>query len=143
MALLRFLVKVTHMSDLGSNIGPSSTRRRIATAVAAVGVVLVASQLARVWPRDVEVAYALDPSITEIDVDYLQEGKAVASARFKQLDAKTTVVRHTVRLQPGQYQAQITVYRASGPGVAHTRVLLVPTEGLTRFELKEATNRSE
>jgi hypothetical protein len=131
------------MSGLRSNIGPSSTKRRVATAVAVLGVILVGSQLARVWPRNVEVSYALDPGVIEVDVDYLQEGEAVASARFRQPDPKTTVVRHTVRLQPGEYQARITVYRSDGPGVEHARVLVIPAEGLTRFDLKEASTRSE
>ena len=74
------------MQDLGSNIGPSSTRRRIATVIALIGVLFVGSLLARVWPRSVEVAFALDPGVTKVDVDYLQEGEAVASARFKPPD---------------------------------------------------------
>jgi hypothetical protein len=131
------------MSDLGSNIGPSSTKRRIATLIALVGVIFVGSLLARVWPRDLQVAYSLDPGVTELQVDYLQEGQAVASARFKQPDAKTTVARHTVRLQPGKYEVRITVYGPDGRGVEHAKVLVVPAKGLTRFDLKEATARSE
>ncbi len=131
------------MSNFRSNIGSSSTRRRIATVIAIIGLVLVASQLARRWPRNVEVAYSLDPGVTEVDVDYLQEGGAVASARFRQPDAKTAVISHTVRLQPGEYQARIRVYRSDGQGIEHLRVLLVPSEGLTRFDLKEAPSRSE
>ena len=78
-----------------------------------------------------------------LDVDYLQEEEAAASARFKQQDPKTTLIRHAVRLQPGEYQARMTVYRSDGRGVEHQRVLLVPSEGLTRFDLKEATTRSQ
>ncbi len=100
------------------------------------------SQLAGVWPRNVDVAYTLDPGVTGIDVDYLQEGKAAASVRFRQPDAKTTLVRHTVRLEPGEYRARITVYRSDGGGVEHAKVLVVPTDGLTRFDLREATLRS-
>jgi hypothetical protein len=118
-------------------------RRRIATAISVVGIVLVGSHLARVWPRTVEVAYTLDPGIVAVDVDYLQDGEAAASARFRQPDAKTTAVRHTVRLQPGEYQARIAVYRADGPPIEHTRMLIVPADGLTRFDLKQSTIRSE
>jgi len=131
------------MLDLGSNIGPSSTKHRIATLIALIGVIFVGGSLARVWPRDVEVAYSLDPGVTDLDVDYLQEGQAVASTRFKQPDAKTTVARHTVRLQPGEYEVRITVYGPDGRGVEHAKMLIVPAEGLTRFDLKEATTRSE
>jgi len=118
-------------------------KRRIATLVAVIGALVVGNHLASIWPRDVEVAYTVDPAVAEIDVDYLQEGDAVASARFKQSDAKNTVIRHTVRLQPGDYQARIILYSVDGRGVEHVRRLHVPAEGLTRFDLKEATERSE
>ena len=131
------------MPDLRSNIGSSSTKRRIATLIAVIGMIVVGSQLASVWPRDVDVAYALDPGVTEVDVDYLQKGEAVVSTRIRRSEAKTTLVRHTVRLQPGEYQARITVYGADGRGVEHARLLVVPAEGVTRFDLKEATKRSE
>jgi len=130
------------MSDWGSNIGPSSTKRRIATAIALIGVVFVGSLLAGVWPRDVEVAYRLGPDVTELDVDYVQEGEAVASARFKRRDTKITVIRHTVRLQPGEYEVRFTVYGPDGRGIEQAKVLVVPAEGLTRFDLREATTRS-
>ncbi len=130
------------MSDWGSNIGPSSTKRRIATAIALIGAIFVGNLLAGVWPRDVEVAYRLAPGVTELDVDYLQEGEAVASARFKQRDTKIAVVRHSVRLQPGEYEVRFTVYGPDGRGVEHAAALVVPAEGLTRFDLREATIRS-
>ena len=111
--------------------------------VALIGAAVVGSSLARVWPRDVEVAFSLDPGVTELDVDYLEEGEAVASARFMPTVGKTGVVRHVVRLQPGEYEARITVYGPDGRGIEHARVLVVPAEGLTRFDLTDATIRSE
>jgi len=108
-----------------------------------IGIVFVGGQLARLWPRTVEVAYSLDPGVIELDVDFLQENEAVSSARFTQRDPKTTLIRHAVRLEPGEYQARITVYRSDGPAVEHQQVLVVPAEGLTRFDLKEATTRSQ
>jgi len=128
------------MWDLGSNIGPSSTRRRVATAVAVIGVFFVGSQLAGVWPRNVEVMYMVDPGLAEVDVDYLQDGEAVASARFR---TATTVIRHAVRLQSGEYQARITVYESADRVVEHTRVLVVPSDGITRFDLRRATHQPE
>jgi len=116
-------------------------RRRIATVVAIIGAVLVGNHLASVWPRTVELAYALDPGIDELDVDFIHEGEAVASARFRQPDEKSILIRHSVRLQPGEYEARITLYRPGGPAVEHQRVLLVPAKGLTRFDLKEATKQ--
>jgi hypothetical protein len=91
----------------------------------------------------VEVRYLLDPGVVELDVDYVQEGEAIASARFRQEDPKNTLIQHQVRLQAGTYQARIMVQRADGRGLGHTRVLIVPSEGPTRFDLKEATSRSE
>ena len=131
------------MSGLRINIGPSSTKRRIATLIAIVGLLVVGKHLASIWPRDVEIAYTIDTDVTGVDVDYVQEGDAVASVRFTQPPQKSTVLRHTVRLQPGEYQAQIIVYSSDGSGVEHQRRLQVPAAGLNRFDLKEATKRSE
>ncbi len=131
------------MSGLGSNIGSSSIKRRIATVIAVVGAIVVGGQLASVWPRQVEVAYMVDPGVTGIDIDYLQEGDVVASARFKQPDPTSTVIRHDVRLQPGEYQVRIVLHAADGRGIEELRLLQVPVDGLTRFDLKEATKRSE
>jgi len=131
------------MSGLRTNIGPSSTKRRIATLIAIIGLLVVGNHLASIWPRDVEIAYTVDAHVTGIAVDYLQEGDGVASVRFKQPDANRTVLRHTVRLQPGAYEARIILYSSDGSGVEHRRRLQVPAPGLNRFDLKEATKRSE
>ena len=106
--------------------------------IAIIGAIVVGNHLASIWPRDVE-----DPAVAEIAVDYLQEGDAVASARFKHSDAKSTIVRHTIRLQPGEYDARIILYSSDGRGIEHQRKLLVPAAGLTRFDLKDTTKRSE
>lgn len=118
-------------------------KRRIGTLVAVLGAIVVGAQLASVWPREVGVAYMVDPGVTGIDVDYLQEGDAVASARFKQSDSRNTVIRHEVRLQPGEYQVRIVLHATDGQGFEQFRLLRVPADGLTRFDLKEATKRSE
>jgi len=143
VALLRVSVGLSGMSGLRTNIGPSSTRRRIATLIAIIGLLVVGNHLASIWPRDVEIAYTVDADVTGIAVDYVQEGDAVASVRFTQADAKTAALRHTVRLQPGEYEARIILYSSGGSGVEHRRRLEVPAAGLNRFDLKEATKRSE
>jgi hypothetical protein len=51
--------------------------------------------------------------------------------------------RHTVRLQPGEYQIHITLYGKDGSAVEEHRMLAVPTEGLTRFDLRDAVETSE
>lgn len=108
----------------------------IATGVAVLGVAWVGSHLVRAWPRTVEVAYALGPEVTAVDVDYLIEGEAVGSVRFRQTAEGAGDLRDTVRLPPGEYEAQITVYRTEGPAVEHRRTLFVPAPGLTRFDLR-------
>jgi len=120
------------------NIGPSSTKRRIASAIAIVGLILVANQLAGAWPREVEVEYLLDEGIQAVDVDYVQEGETVTSARFTKAALRGSQVRMRVRLQPGEYLALITVYRKDGTGVEQSRTLVVPAEGITLFDLREA-----
>jgi hypothetical protein len=126
------------MPPYARNIRLSPTRRRIAALIAVVGVAIVGSRLAGAWPRSVEVAYELGPDVRELDVDYIHEKNAVASVRFTQSDAKTTVFRHTVRLQPGEYRVQITVHESNGLAFEDSKALLVPADGLTRFDLRAA-----
>ena len=132
------------MKDLRSYIGPPSTRRRVATIIAVVGVAFVASRLASVWPRDVDVAYEVGPEITKLDVDYLQDQVAVASVRFSRAPGeKQPFLRHTVRLQPGEYQIHITLYGQDGSATEEARRLAVPARSAARFDLKDATRPSE
>ena len=131
------------MPDSKSNLRPSSTRRRVATVIALIGIIVVTQRLAARWPRSVEVSYEVNPDITELDVDYLDGDGAVVSARFKQPDSKTTVFHQNLRLQPGEYRALVTLYRAQGLATEHTRRLIVPSEGAVRFDLREIPTRSE
>lgn len=131
------------MSSSRSNLGPSSTRRRLAAVIAVVGIVIVGQRLASHWPREIEIAFEVGPEVNELDVDHLLDDGAAASARFTQSDAKTDVFRHSVRLQPGEYEVHMTVYGSAGPAVEDARVLVVPTEGVTRFDLRGFGTRSE
>lgn len=131
------------MSDLSSNLRPSSTRRRLAALIAVVGIVVVAQRLVAHWPRGVEVAYQVEPDVTELDVDYLDDGDAVASARFTNPGSKTTVFHHSVKLAPGEYRVLITLYRGQSLASEDSRTLRVPAEGQTRFDLRPITARSE
>lgn len=127
------------MTDTRSNLGPSSTRRRLATVIAMIGIIFVAERLVSRWPRNVEVAYEVTPDVSELDVDYLYREGAVASARFRRLEAKTTIFRHVVRLQPGEYRVLLTLYRPEEAAVEEDKVLVVPAEGVTRFDLRDIT----
>lgn len=126
------------MTDLSSNIGPRSTRRRVATAIAVIGVVFIANRLHDVWPRDVDVSYQVGPGITELDVDYLEGDEAVASVRFNARAQKSRLFQHTVRLQPGEYQVHVTLHGQYGSPIEEVHMLAAPAPGLVRFDLRRA-----
>jgi hypothetical protein len=116
---------------------PSPTRKRLATVVVVVGLAVVGGQLARVWPRDVEVVYQPGPQVRRVDVDVVQDGEAVASARFNRTAGDSSAISHRVSLQPGEYRAHITVYGLDGRGIEHSRLLIVPADGVVQFDLRE------
>ncbi len=116
---------------------PLLARKRLAAVIAVVGLAVVGSQLARAWPRDIEVAYQTGPEVRRVDVDIVQDGKAVVSARFNRATGDDGAIFHELSLQPGQYRARITIYGPDGRGIEHSRPLTVPAEGLTRFDLRE------
>jgi len=117
--------------------GPSPTRKRLATVVVVVGLAVVGGQLARVWPRDVEVAYQPGPQVRRVDVDVVQDGQTVASARFNRASGDASAIFHTLSLQPGEYRAHITVYGPDGRGIEHSRLLIVPADEVIQFDLRE------
>jgi hypothetical protein len=131
------------MTDFQPNIGPSASRRRIATLVAVIGVVFIGSRLAQVWPRDVEVIYEVGPDVRELDVDYVQSDEAVASVRFARTAPELPFFRHMLRLQPGKYQIQITLYARDGSATERSEWLAVPGAGVTRLDLRDGTGSPE
>jgi len=131
------------MTGLPPNIGPSSSRRRIATLVAAIGVAFIGSRLAQVWPRDVEVVYEVGPEVRELDVDYVQGGEAVSSVRFARTAQELPFFSHMLRLQPGKYQIQVTLYARDGSATARAKWLTVPSAGVTRLDFRDATGSPE
>ena len=131
------------MKDFETNIGSPSTRRRVATIIAVIGVAFVGTRLASAWPRDTNVTYEVGPEIAELDVDYVQDDEAVASVRFAGGTEGEPFFRHTVRLQPGEYQIHITLYGHDGSAVEEARSLAVPARGVTRFDLKDTTGPTE
>jgi hypothetical protein len=131
------------MTGFQPNIGPSSSRRRIATLVAVIGVAFVGSRLAQVWPRDVEVVYEVGPEVRELDVDYVQGDEAVASVRFARATPERPVFRHMLRLQPGKYRIQITLYAGDGSATERAEWLAVPNAAVTRLDLRDATGSPE
>jgi hypothetical protein len=124
------------------NIGSKSTRRRIATVIALIGMVVVGTRLADVWPREATVAFVVHPQVVELAVDYLRGGEAMASARFRRTSEKPPFFQHTLRLSPGEYQVHVIQYGADFSPIEEVRTLRVPGPGVTRFDLREATDES-
>jgi hypothetical protein len=118
------------------NIGPTSTRRRIATVIAVIGVLVVGRELANAWPRETPILYEVGPSVAELDADVLQEGEAVASARFRRPEASPGTLRHAPRLQPGRYELRVTIRGRDGSAFEEVRSLSVPAAGPTRIDLR-------
>jgi hypothetical protein len=131
------------MTGLKGNIGPLSRRRRAAAIVALVGILFVGARLARAWPREVAIAYEVGPAVAELHVDYLQEGVAVASARFRGTTRNAGIFQHTVRLRPGAYRVHITLYGRGHTAVEEVRSLSVPSGGITRIDLTNTFTESE
>ena len=110
--------------------------RRVASLIALIGIAVVAGYMGKVWPRNVAVRYLFPPDVARFDVDYTLEGEAMLSARFVTEGQATGSLSHELELQPGQYEARITVYDAAGVGVMVTRPLVVPADGEVRFDLR-------
>lgn len=110
--------------------------RRVASLVALIGIAVVAGYMVKVWPRKLAVRYLFPPDVARFDVDYTLEGEAMLSARFVTEGHETGSLSHELELQPGEYEAQITVYDADGIGVLVSRPLIVPADGEVRFDLR-------
>ena len=112
-----------------------STRRRIATIIAVIGIFVVARTLAQAWPRETPIIYDVGPNIGELDVDILQEGEAVLSTRFQRSAERRPRFTHEPKLRPGRYQLHILVRDRDHSTFEEVRTLVVPTEGPARFDL--------
>jgi hypothetical protein len=75
------------------------------------------------------------PNIGELDVDILQEGEAVLSARFQRAAESRPRFTHETKLRPGRYQLHITMRDRDDSTFEEVRTLVVPTEGPARLDL--------
>jgi len=112
-----------------------STRRRIATLIAVIGVFVVGSTLADAWPRETSIIYDVGPEVGELDVDLVQHGEAMSSVRFRRPPESRQWFSHAPRLRPGNYQLHITMRERDGSAFEDVRTLRVPTDGPIRFNL--------
>lgn len=108
-------------------------RRRVATLVMIVGMLLVGTRIFGAVPRDVTIEYSLpsQPSVTEVGIGYFLGEDELIGVRF---DHPGTVISHQVSLSPGRYRIEAIV-RSSGQERLVSRALRVPADGVVRMDL--------
>ncbi|HBP18538.1 MAG TPA: hypothetical protein RMH85_11800 [Polyangiaceae bacterium LLY-WYZ-15_(1-7)] len=109
-------------------------RRRIATLVVVVGVLVVGGRLFDAVPRDVHLRLRFGPdhaAVREAYVAYEQDGEEVVGARFHRPDE---TVDHELSLAPGRYAITATLRTEEGGRVIR-RALRVPSDGVVHVDL--------
>lgn len=121
---------------------PSSLRRRFASLVGLVGLLVVGGVIFEQVPRPVELAFELGDQasdLREIDVRYLHEGDEVAGFRRHADAGFARFLQHEVELSPGRYE----VWAALRGGRAGEeidrqvqRAFRVPADGVVTIDLR-------
>ena len=96
------------------------------------GILLVASQLLRAAPRDVDVELKLGPDhdrFVELRVAYVQQAEEIHGVAFKFPNGAPERVRHTVQLPAGEFEVHTELRTSSGPILANIGRLQAPSEG--------------
>ena len=117
------------------SINSSRIKHRIAAIILAIAVIIIGPRLTRIWPSTVKIEYDLPAQITQLDVDYTLNGDAMLSARFGKSMTETEKIQHELKLQPGRYDVIFKLYDGDHSVSEITRTLLVPNEGMVRFQL--------
>lgn len=107
-------------------------KQRIARMVGLGGILLVASQLIRAAPREVEVELKLGPNhrrFVEVRVAYVQQGEELHGVAFKFPEGAPGFVHHAVQLPAGEFEVHTQLRGASGPALASVGRLQAPSEG--------------
>ncbi len=114
-------------------------RRRLATLVALVGVVLVGTKLSGAVPRDVAIEYRLGEhrDVEEVRIAYVLNGEEVIGVRFEGPGARLS---HEVSLAPGRYRIEALVREAGAQRVVR-RALRVPAAGVVTIDLSRGPRR--
>lgn len=107
-------------------------KQRIARMIGLGGILVVASQLMRAAPRDVEVDLKLGPEhreFVEVRVAYILEGEAFHGVAFSFPEGAPKHVHHSVQLPAGEYEVHTTLRPAHGPALASIGRLHAPSDG--------------
>jgi hypothetical protein len=107
-------------------------KQRIARMVGLAGILLVASQLLRASPREVDVELKLGPAhsqFVEVRVAYVQKGEELHGVAFKFPDGAPGLVHHKVQLPAGDFEVHTELRSPSRPIVASIGRLQAPSDG--------------
>jgi hypothetical protein len=118
------------LSSLLARVKPH--KQRIARLVGLGGVLLVASQLLRAAPRDVEVDLKLGPAhrqFVEVRVAYVQQGEEVHGVAFKFPDGAPGLLHHSVHLPAGEFEVHTELRPPHGRAIASIGRLQAPSDG--------------
>ena len=113
-------------------------KQRIARMIGLGGVLLVASQLIRAAPREVEVELKLGPDhrqFVEVRVAYVQQGEELHGVAFAFPHGAPGQVHHVVQLPAGEFEVHTELRSASGPVLASIGRLQAPSEGRVVIEV--------
>lgn len=117
-------------------------KQRIARMVGLGGVLLVASQLIRAAPREVEVELKLGPGhrqFVEVRVAYVQQGEELHGVAFSFPNGAPGQLHHSVQLPAGEFEVHTELRPSSGPALASIGRLQAPSEG--RVVIRVPTDR--
>ncbi|MEM9071918.1 MAG: hypothetical protein AAGE52_25640 [Myxococcota bacterium] len=109
-------------------------RRRLATLVLVVGLLVVGGQVSQVVPREVAVRYRLSThvQVNEVRIAYLDGEDEVSLVRFAAEPGAE--LAHDVTLTPGRYRIEAVLRGADGQRLVH-RALRVPADGVVHIDL--------
>jgi len=117
-------------------------KQRIARMIGIGGVLLVASQLIRAAPREVEVELKLGPDhrkFVEVRVAYVQQGEELHGVSFAFPNGAPGFVHHSVQLPAGDFEVHTALRSSSGPVLGSIGRLQAPSDG--RVVIEVSTDR--
>lgn len=121
---------------------PSRLRRRFASLVGLVGLLVVGGVIFEQVPRPVELAFELGDEaagLRDVDVRYLHDGDEVAGFRRHSDTGFARFLQHEVELSPGRYEI-LAALRGERAGEEIDRqvqrAFRVPADGVVTIDLR-------